>query len=602
MCGINGANFEDRDLIARMNRLTAHRGPDGEGTFFDAHVSLGHNRLAIIDLDPRAAQPMQSEDGRYRIIFNGEIYNYRELKRELSGYPFRTESDTEVILAGYARHGEDFFARMNGIFAFALYDRIAEKLLLVRDPVGVKPLYYRIDGSRLVFSSELRAVLASMDQPTIHREAMELYFDLMYVPGPQTLVHGVEKLPPGCIGVMERGVFSLRQYGAPSAAYPESLVGTVSAAVRRQLVSDRPVGVFLSGGFDSSIVLHHVMEHSGQADTYTVGFALPPGTEAESEKFNADMHLARKTAAHYGTRHHERLILPHEIAEAAPAIFEAMDEPVANATIIPTYFLSEFARKEVVVALDGSGGDELFGGYLWYKASRLFSHLQRLPLPLRRALAKAHPALGKLAAEDVFEWYRSFMGQPSEVLSALLGSGTALGTAHRYLAHRYAQDMTVDVTKLVMEIDRTMWLVDESLMRSDKMSMAHGLELRVPLLDHSVLAYAATIPTSGKVSFFDTKRPLKHAYRDILPSHLFGQPKRGWFAPGAKWLRDDAMTVLMDEVLSPSYNERTAAVFDWESIKTLREKHHVQSGYYSKPLWALLMFQMWARRHNIAFT
>ena len=278
-----------------------------------------------------------------------------------------------------------------------------------------------------------------------------------------------------------------------------------------------------------------------------------------------------------------------------------MDEPVGNPTIIPTYFLSKRAREHVVVALDGSGGDELFGGYEWYKINRLREWYQYLPVSLREIVGSTHPVLKKLAIRDTAEWYYAFMGQMQAVKSPVLQEPYARPDIFLEHVHALLGICEGDLTKRIMDVDRKMWLVDESLMRSDKMSMAHGHELRVPQLDLAVVAYAEKIPSHTKVSFLETKKVLRDAYRHILPEHLFHEPKRGWFSPGAKWLRDPVIAAYMREVLSPTYNEKTKEVFVWSLIEEMLEKHEQKKGYYNRPLWGLMMFQVWARNNNINF-
>ncbi len=600
-----------------MNTVTKHRGPDGTDIFCAPDVTLGHNRLAIIDLDSRARQPMATSDGRYVIVFNGEIYNYRELKEALSDYAYKTESDTEVILAGYAAWGADIFSKLNGMFALAIWDTQTKTLVLARDPVGIKPLYYHYAEGKLVFSSELTGVLKYIREPHINVDALNMFFDLMYVPGPHTLVAGLLKLQPSTYMTLTNGVMTQVVYQTNVIEKKgATLLKTISDSVKRQLVSDRPVGVFLSGGLDSSIVLHHVMEHEGKADTFTIGYDLPESekTNVENfdEKFNRDMYLAKKTAEHYGTRHHEYTIRLQDIEENLVHILESIDEPIGNPTIIPTYLLSKFAREQVVVALDGSGGDELFGGYEWYKITTMRTWLPtfvwKLLTPLGRKLKKMSTPLNE-------RWYHAFMAGASKVRPLVLTSAycrpyvgdkdatkQAGDPTIQHIKHTFFNGEQINSVQHLMDIDRSMWLVDESLMRSDKMSMAHGLEMRVPLLDLTTVSYANQMDVRKKVSWRDSKIALKAAYKEILPRHLFNQPKRGWFTPGAKWLREERIIKKMREILSKEYNPRTERVFNWEYVSNeLIAGHLNRGGYHSKTLWGLMMFQVWAKKNNIIF-
>ena len=602
MCGINGFLWKDEKIIAAMNAATEHRGPDGTRTYTEEGISLGQNRLAIIDLKDSASQPLASYDKRFVIVFNGEIYNFKELKKELPDYPFRTEGDTEVILAAYATWGTACFARLRGMFALAIWDRQKRELIIARDAVGIKPFYYFWDGKKFMFSSELSALTPHVNS-VLNKTAFATYFSLLYVPGPETFIKNIFKLSAASYGVVSVGTFTLSTY-TPQVAVPKDFTSTtvrsvISESVKSQLVSDRPVGVFLSGGFDSSIVLHHVMEHAGRAETFTTGFELPTQAKEETEKFNSDMVLAKKTAALYGTTHHEHIISLETVRNTFEEVVGAIDDPVANSALLPTYHLSKFAKEHVAVVLDGSGGDELFGGYNWYKISRLADYFKMFPTPLQRMVEPLHPILTKIRKKDA-EYYLAFMGQEKEVLNRMLKSTTSNEDAHQYITEQYfTTPDTMTITAKMMHIDEHMWLVDESLMRSDKMGMAQGLELRVPLLDDTVVALAHSIPGHKKVSPLTTKKILREAYRGHLPEHLYNEPKRGWFPPGAKWIRDPGMREMLASILSPEYYAPTNDLFDWPEITRVFEAHADKKGYYFKPIWAVVTFQIWARRNKV---
>lgn len=602
MCGINGFLWKDEALIASMNAVTKHRGPDGTRAVVEEGVSLGQNRLAIIDLSAAADQPFESHDRRYLTVFNGEIYNFKELKKDLSDYPFRTEGDTEVIVAAFTKWGPTCFSRLRGMFTCAIWDREKKELTIARDPAGIKPFYYFWDGIKFMFSSEMQSLLSHVPR-TLNRDVLSIYFSLLYVPGPETLNKNIYKLEPSSYGVVSGGKLSLYTY-TPNVSkvenYENSTVRSVIGhAVESQLVSDRPVGVFLSGGFDSSIVLHHVKESAGKAETFTTGFELPPSALEEEEKFNRDLVLARKMAEIYGTKHHEHVISLRDVEESFEEVIGAIDDPVANSALFPTYHLSKFAKEHVTVALDGSGGDELFGGYNWYKINRLTDYFKRFPGFVQKRMQPLHPIVTKMLRKDA-EYYLSFMGQEEKILDGLLKRKNAHMDTKRYITERYfAAPDDISITEKMMHIDQHMWLVDESLMRSDKMSMAHGLEMRVPLLDDTVVMLAKSIPAQGKVTPFTTKRILRNAYRGILPDHLYDEPKRGWFPPGAKWLRDPKIAAVVESILSKEYYAPTKDLFDWEYARGLLVDHQSKKGYYFKPLWALVTFQIWARRNKI---
>src|SRR3989344_4714244 len=349
MCGINGFTFRDEDLILQMNRVTAHRGPDGTDIILDEHISLGHNRLSIIDLSPDAAQPMKNAAGTNVIVFNGEIYNYRELREELkSSYSFRTASDTEVILAAYERWGGDCIRRFNGIFAFAIWDSKREELFLARDHAGVKPLYYFWDGIRFIFSSEIKAILCHDIPRRVDRQAANLYFHVLYVPAPYTMLEGIQKVLPAHFLRLKNGQLEDKEYwrvgdfqNIESREDARTRIRELfDDSVKHQLISDRPIGVFLSGGMDSTAVLGAAQKEAGHAmKTYTVGFDVAQSRE----KFNADMMLARTTAEHYRTDHHEIMISARDIRDNLEAVAWHLDEPNFNPTAVAMFLLAREA-------------------------------------------------------------------------------------------------------------------------------------------------------------------------------------------------------------------------------------------------------------------
>lgn len=624
MCSINGFTWRDEELVRRMNTITAHRGPDGTGVFTAPGISLGHNRLAIIDLSPAGAQPMRSRNGRFVISFNGEIYNYRELRREIGDrYPFVSATDTEVILAAYEKWGEHAFARLHGMFAFALWDEKEQKLLLVRDPVGIKPLYYYESEGRLVFASEIKAILEHPQTPKrIDPLALDLYLRVNYVPAPRTLFSGIKKLLHGQMLVYKNGKGVLREYvpknepvisPLPRRMLLQELRERVRESVQTQLVSDRPVGLYLSGGIDSSAVLEGMARASKKVETFSVGFALREGEQ--QEKFNADFLLARRTAKFFGATHHEVLLSPNEILPLFENAVYQLDEPVSNATIIPMFKLARFAKERVAVVLGGDGGDELFGGYERYRLSLLSSHYRYLPALARRSANIAFPKLRKLDTAAGIERYAQFHFLKEDKLKPLLApSAYHPRAAQDFFSSRFFPqdadvrgygDTRIDADKRkpfetkFMEVDRESWLPDESLLRSDKMSMAFGLEARVPLLDVPLIAFADTVPLARKVSLFNTKIILKEAFRGLLPNELLLQPKRGWFSPGAKWLRYPHIAAFAREVLSPDYAEATRSLFNWDAVRA-RLEAHLSGGYHLTELWAILTLQLWARKFKVS--
>lgn len=617
MCGINGFNFNDQGLILKMNRAIQHRGPDQTDFWCEKNISLGHDRLSIIDLSERGKQPMWDEHHELAIVFNGEIYNFQELRKKLANkYNFISESDTEVILYAYKEWGFECVKKFNGIFALAIWDTRTEDLFLARDPLGVKPLYYFYDRKNFIFSSEIKAILEHDITREVNREAFDLYFQVLYIPEPHTMFRGVKKLPAANYLVLKAdGTMKLVKYWqvhdfANFSSYQETthiIRNIFEDSVKRQLVSDRPVGVFLSGGIDSTAVLGAVSKyHEGKIKTFSVGFkdSLSP------EKFNADFFLARKTATHYSTDHHELLVGPEDIKNNLQDIVWHLDEPNFNPTAGAIYLLSKEAKKEVAVVLGGDGGDELFGGYPRYYYSRLISTYQRWPSSLQgvgRVFLKkllSNPAIvEKLSLPPDEKRVLAFLAQKQALLSeVLVGSPGDFYQAEDCFRAKHFKDNHngTDFEKTFMDIDRQSWLVDESLLRTDKMTMAFGLEERVPILDYRLVGLANKIPTTWKFKIwhqtsanFQGKAIWREAVRDYLPPHILNEKKRGWFTPMAKWLRAD-LRDYVSEILAPDH--LGGEYFNVAGVKKVWDDHQSGARYNLNIIWAIVMWQLWYDR------
>lgn len=616
MCAINGFNFTDSELILKMNSLTRHRGPDATGHWIGDGMSLGHNRLAIIDLSERGKQPMWDEGKEVVIVFNGEIYNYLELKKELEKrYFFQSDSDTEVLLCAYKEYGIECLNKLNGIFAFAIWDTRTKELFLARDKMGVNPLYYYLDHERFIFSSEIKGILAHNITRKVDAKAFNLYMQLLYVPEPYTMFRGIKKLPPASYLIWKEGEVNLQKYwnvenvsSISSRAEAEARIKELfRASVKRQLISDRPVGIFLSGGMDSTAVLGAASEfHDGKIRTFSVGFE----ESLDAQKFNADALLARKTALHYETDHHELVIGPTNIEQHLSDIAWHMDEPNANPTAAAMYLLSKLAKEQVAVVLGGDGGDELFGGYPRYYYSRLISWYQELPKAMQSTGFAMLRALGKGSAIEKLNLGKdasrviAFLGQKEHITSQIVSLDVF--DAQASLAHVkekfFGNEMSFDADDFeayFMQIDRQSWLPDESLLRTNKMTMAFGLEARVPILDSELVSLSARIPTEWKFSLlqrpscFQGKTIWRDAIREYLPDHIANQQKRGWFTPMSKWmrggLRETVSTVLSEEHLNTEF-------FDAKKTQTMWQDHLAGRGYYLAPLWAIVAWQLWYNR------
>ena len=597
MCAINGCSWSDSALVERMNVATKHRGPDGTRIINLGDATLGFNRLAIIDLDIRAMQPMQTADGRCTIVFNGEIYNYRELKKELSGYPWRTESDTEVILAAYTRWGSGAFSKLNGMFALALWDQNTKELVLARDQVGIKPLYYHLQEGKLAFSSEMKGLLEVGMPRTIDQKAFQYFMRLMYVPKDMTMIKGIKKLLPGQVLTFKNGTGTLSTYtswatqSAPK-SYAEGVQlvhDTVTQAVQRQLVSDRPVGVYLSGGIDSSVVLSAGSKVHPSLNTFSVGYQLEDNEDPQ--KFNADSALAKKTAEHFGATHNEYLLSASVVHDLFPQMIHAMDEPVGNSTTLAQLFLAQQTKDTATVVLSGEGGDELFGGYDRY----------RLALSAARVASFIPPGLERFLPQSLrhirlsgVDRYVQLMYTKDTELNSLLKNHT--DSTRDLFAQEFTTD--VDIAAQLMSADEHNWLVDEALLRADTMGMGASIEARVPLLDLEVRSLAHALPRSWKVDSRHTKKILKEAFKAELPDEVLRQPKRGWFSPGAKWLRRPEFIALTGAVFADGYTE-ASALFNLSAVRHMELEHREMRGYYFTVLWATLVFLSWAREYKV---
>lgn len=603
MCAINGITQKNTARVSEMNRATIHRGPDGSRIWEDEHITLGHNRLAIIDLTERASQPMHDERGRYHIVFNGEIYNYRELKEELKAhYTFKTESDTEVLLASYVVWGEKMLEKLEGIFALGIWDSEKRELLLVRDHMGVKPLYYTHKDGVLTFSSELQGILSHGG--TLDRTAVALFLEFQYVPSGRTFVEDVQKLPPGHLLRYRSGEIEIMCYfdhlHKKNTTSTASLYETIDSAVHHQLISERPVGVFLSGGFDSSIVLHHTRLHTEKTKTFSIGF----DDVDEGGKYNADASLAEETARHYGTEHTTFRLKSADVANELEHIYQVLDEPVSTSTSVSQFFLNRWVRESgVVVALGGDGGDELFGGYTRHRAIMASLLFQKLPRFMQEGIGMVHKRGKKLQTPLYTPLHLELMAtNDTAIQSILVNDLHTMQTAREFLDSKYTNiPKGMHPLEVYMRVDRHTWLADHSLTRSDRTSMIHGVEFRVPLLDISVVEYADGLPARVKSDPLVGKKIIRETYKNHLPPHLYTQPKRGWLSPGAKWLRDPAINEVVRAILSSEYYNGLDGLFDWKKVEGMLDAHCSRGQYAFHPLWSILILQIWARKHNITW-
>jgi asparagine synthase (glutamine-hydrolysing) len=621
MCGIYGLLQLDGaaatpDTLRAMGRVTIHRGPDDEGSHVDGPAAIGMRRLSIIDVGG-GHQPLTNEDGTLWLVANGEIYNYRELRDALiaKGHTFRTGSDCETILHLYETYGDDCVSHLNGMFAFALWDARRSRLVIGRDRLGVKPLYVCNDGRRLLFASEAKAILAVPGVTTaLDPAALSSYLALGYVPSPQSIFRGVTKLPPATLLVAEGGRVSEHRYwrvptavdvATSEAQWIERIRARLEESTRMQMVSDVPIGAFLSGGIDSSAVVAFMAKHSDRpVKTYAIGFG---GGEAEA--YYNELPYARRVAELFGTDHHEIVVQPDVVA-LLPKLLWHMDEPIADTAFITTYLVSQFAHRDVTVILSGVGGDELFGGYRRYLGSHYQAHFDRLPASLRRAatslgrklpsdrhsplLNAARLAKGFLSAAGlpIEERYRSYVEVFSEdAATQLLRERRTDG--YDALAAAFAHAGTSDELNRMLAVDAETQLPDDLLLLTDKMSMAVSLECRVPLLDHELVELAARMPQGVKIRGGRLKHAMKAALADVLPADILDRKKRGFGAPMGAWLKRDLAPLMANLLSEDAVTAR--GLFRPAAIDGLVAAHAANKIDGTDRLLALVNLEIWAR-------
>ena len=597
----------DIDGLRAMSDLLVHRGPDSAGEHVDGDVAIAARRLSILDLE-HGDQPITNEDGSCVVVQNGEIYNYPELRRELerSGHHLRTRCDTEALVHLYEEHGVAFAERLRGMFAVAVWDAPRRRLVLARDRYGIKPLYYRHVGDELRFASELRA----LPRGEIDLDALEAFLAFNSIPAPYSIFREVRKLPAGHVLVWENGHVSLERYARPGplvesdvrtddeAELVEELRARLRDSVRAHLLSDVPVGVLLSGGVDSAVLAALAAQETPEpVHTFTIGFAERSFDE------RAD---ARLVAERYGTEHHELLIRP-EPELLLPALAEAFDEPFADSSALPTYLISQLAAEHVKVALSGEGGDELFGGYYTYAAD-LFADRVASLARMVRPLVEALPASTRKASLDykAKRFVRAAHLPPlerhhgwKEIFSAdaraeLTGRSDASDPVD-VLRARYAETAGAPQLARLQDVDFGIYLVDDLLVKTDRASMAHSLEARVPFLDPVVTNLAFALPTRLKVRGLAKKVLLRKAVEPLLPTEVVHGRKRGFSIPAAAWLRG-GLEPFARETLAPE-NLRRQGFLRPEPVTRLLEEHVAGREDWSRQLWGLLAFTLWYERH-----
>jgi asparagine synthase (glutamine-hydrolysing) len=625
MCGICGIAVSrggpqiSKEILLKMNESITHRGPDEDGFYVNDKVGLASRRLSIIDLTG-GTQPISNEDETMRIIFNGEIYNYRELRiyLEKHGHLFRTQSDTEVILHLYEEFGTDCVQHLDGIFAFAIWDEKSQELLLARDRMGIKPMYYtHLPNWQFIFGSEMKAILAN---PAVERKidliSLNEYLSYEYVPTPRTIIRNVWRLEAGHFLIYNRRGIDIRAYDSLSFRqsesrppvdwrdYSVSLYDSLRSAVQRELVSDVPVGVLLSGGLDSSTIAALMVDlYPGKVESFTIGF--------EQGSFD-ESRYARKVAHYLNIQHNEMVLTSKKAVEVVAEISNFLDEPFADSSIIPTYFLSRFARQKVKVVLGGDGGDELFAGYPTILSHRLIGYYERMvPWALRAYVAPRVMDLLKVSFDNISldfrlrrflagrgvplinrhqRWLGSFVDDEKMSLLQDWVKPVLRETYHQSYEYAHSSDAKEPLNQVLFN-DLKTYLEGDILYKVDRASMAASLEVRVPFLNREVVHFATDLPLDLKLHNFTGKFLLKKAMKGKLPEDIIQRSKKGFNMPVAYWLSGDLRDLMMDMVSESFVNRQ--GLFKYSYIQQITNEHFQHRKDNRKLLWTLLMFQMW---------
>lgn len=584
--------------LARLTGILRHRGPDDEGHVVLGKAALGFRRLGIIDLSPRAHQPMFNEDKSLALVFNGEIYNYRALREELQqkGHVFASESDSEVVLHLYEEEKEDCVRRLRGMFAFCLYDARQERFFGARDRFGIKPLYYLENGYCFALASEAKALLAlPCYSPEINQSALPHYLTFQYVPEPETMFAGVNKIPPAHTFTYSAGKLALARYWQaqfrpqkrPFGQLARETVAALREAVRLHTQADVPYGAFLSGGIDSTVIVA-LLRELGPVSTFSVGYA----DEAYSE-----LVAARETARWLETDHEEYIIRPEEFIASLPVVTWHLDDPVADPAAVALYFVARLARRKITVTLSGEGADEVFGGYAIYREPYALRYVSWLPRPLlgtARFLPRAVPGKNYLrrAATPMERRYFGNAFIFSEEEKQILLKSRDYPPAAAVTAPFWREASAYGQVAKMQYIDLHTWMVGDILVKADKMTMANSLELRVPYLDHHVFELAATIPDKYKIRGGLTKYLLRQAFASIVPPAATRRPKRGFPVPTRLWLRGPLYREAEGMLLDPALG----SFFSRDFIRRLLLEHRAGKADNSRKLWTLLLFAVWRER------
>ena len=626
MCGIAGFslfNYNEggEEALHAMHHAILHRGPDASGIYLDDHIGLCHRRLSILDLSEAGNQPMYSADNNLVIVFNGEIYNFLELRAELEqqGVAFKSHTDTEVILELYAREGVKCLQKLNGMFAFALWDKTKQELFIARDRLGKKPLYYFSDNGRFAFGSEIKAILALKDIPReIRLDAVYDFFAYQYVPDPKSIFKHIHKLPPAHYLVLNNDGFNIHEYwdlsfknvsSASEEANKVQLKALLEKVTKQRMISDVPLGAFLSGGVDSSGVVAMMSEISETpVKTCTIGF--------DNKEFN-EADFAREIAEKYETEHHE-FTVHQNVAEQLEHIASFFDEPFADPSLVPTFFVSELARKAVTVALAGDGGDEMFAGYEKYTTDDIENKLRnKFPESIRKTIfpslakivgvlpgaigRKGKSLLTSLSHDPAMGFFITNSMMTDDMWNKLVKPNVAT-TLNGYHPSQYTLDMYnkadgPDHLSKILYTDIKTYMTGDILVKVDRMSMANSLEVRAPILDYQVAEFAATLPSSQKYRDGEKKYLLKEVFKPFIPDSLLYRKKMGFSTPLDEWFRGELKALSESRLLQ--CNEGLSDVFNTAAINSIWQEHQNRTKDHGIVLWSMLMYQMWYDRYAV---
>ena len=607
MCGIVGFNWEDEKKIRSLAALLHHRGPEQEGFHVADGVSLGHKRLCIIDLSLKGRQPIYNEDKTICVSYNGEIFNFEGLKQELekAGHQFESHTDTEVLVHGYEQWGTGLLEKLNGQFAFCIFDKKKNIFFLARDRLGIKPLYYYCDDRNFIFGSELKVFLRSDIRKEINKNALDYYLIFGNTPFEQSILDGVKKLPAGCYliyNLKERKLQKYQRYWAVSFdeqtdftedELKKQIASRLEESVRMQLISDVPLGAFLSGGVDSSIIVSIMRKYVSELNTFSIRFDRPDYNESQYAKIVSDK---------FHTLHHEIEFNAESVRDLIAELPYFYDEPFGDSSMIPTCLVCRVAKKYVTVSLSGTGGDELFGGYPRYNKFIVLKKLNLLPTAFKYILGRSVEAANLLLKKDGFNKLVTFLGrrQPDYIIYLQLFSYMFRSKDESieklapfdYLRKHFRYDDDITNT---MNFDINEYLPDCLLVKEDRASMAVSLEARVPFLDHRLVEFAATIPPGFKIKMGRKKYILKKAFSDVLPREILYRRKQGFGVPLEHYFRDELRDYTYGEIFDfDAYN-----YYDKNFLKELWTRHQQKISDYSRLFWSIMMFNLWFKKWMI---